>query len=90
MKAYSDTTNTAYDSWDDLVAAEANGYTMTAIISNGKKTWPYVHGPFATQEDARKEARRMRRKFQRDQRGGRYVHQTYQFFIRPLWKPDRG
>lgn len=88
MKAYSGATGQTYDSWGDLVAAESNGFVLTAIISDSKRTWPYTVGPFPTEADANRERGRLRAKFKREQRSGRYPDQTYTFAVRPAWKPE--
>lgn len=92
MRAYSSNTGVSYDSWDDLVAAEANGYLVIAVITQQKpgkkaKSWPYVVGPFATKAEAERVRTNTRNRWRRE-REWRYQHQTYRFYVRPAWKQD--
>jgi hypothetical protein len=86
MKAYSSGSGKEYDSWEDLVAAEANGYVAVAIITHGKMTWPWVVGPFPDKAAAQRGRVRLRRKMNRE----RGDDPSYQFslFVRPVWKDE--
>lgn len=90
--AYSPGTDMHYDSWDDLVAAEANGVLVIMLVTGpvGKKmkTWPWVHGPYQDNADAKRARARLQRRMKRETAD--YPHHTYQFFIRPAWKDSRG
>jgi len=83
--AYSPTTDTHYDSWDDLVAAEANGYVVTAVLRRGKQTWTWSVGPFDARRLAVNAKRRLRTRHRRAPQGTELVTIT----IRPLWKDPR-
>lgn len=89
IPAYSPTTDTHYDSWLDLVNAEANGWVATVILSRGpRKTWSWSVGPFDTKEEAEKQRAWMRRdsvKAAREDKALAVITTT----VRPLWKPDR-
>ena len=87
MEAYSDATNTTYESFDALINAEANGWVVICIITSPKQTWPAVIGPFATKEEANRERNRLREKYKRE--SWKYPDQTYKWFARPAWKPER-
>lgn len=87
MQAYSSETGKHYDSWDELVAAESNGWLTIALISSPKETWPYVTGPYDTKEQARNAQSRIRNKIKKEQRD----HPDYGFsvYVRPAWKDPR-
>jgi hypothetical protein len=88
--AYSEDTQTRYDTWDDLVEAEANGWVVVAIIKDGKQEWPWIVGPFATKQEASNARVRARTKWNRE--GYRHEHSpnsTAKFFVRPAWKDIR-
>lgn len=87
MEAFSTDTGTTYEDWDALVAAEASGFTVTAIITRAGKSWPWSEGPFPTQREAENARARMRTKMKREQ--DNYPDTTFKLFVRPLWKPDR-
>jgi hypothetical protein len=80
MQAYSPTTDTHYDDWDDLV--KANGYIATAIFRRGKKIWSWSVGPYS-QDDANKARNRIRYKVKRE---GRPELELVVINVRPLWK----
>lgn len=89
IQAYSERTKTTYPNWAALVEAEANGYVVVAIISDGKRSWPYVIGPMP-EDQAKRVHTGMRNKWRREQRD-RLVDPkwTAKFFTRPAWKqPD--
>lgn len=72
-----------YPSWDEMVSNEANGYVAVAVLSDGKRTWPYTVGPFPTKREADNARARLRSKFKRERRSGAT---TASFFVRPAWK----
>jgi hypothetical protein len=74
MQAYSPTTDTHYDDWDDLVKA--------AIFRRGKKIWSWSVGPYS-QDDANKARNRIRYKVKRE---GRPELELVVINVRPLWK----
>ncbi len=89
--AFSTTTGRHYDTWDQLIEAEANGHLVTCIITGRKgKVWPVSWGPFTTHAEANKFRNRMRAKFKREAKKpwSPYQHQTYAWTVRPAWKPD--
>ena len=83
MKAFSDDTGTEYDSWEDLVNEESNGYLAIAIISNGKREWPWCVGPFGTKREAANARQRMKKRWGKSQHMGDY---SVTFYVRPAWK----
>lgn len=75
------------DTWDELVAAKANGWIAVGIITQGNDSWPWAAGPYATKRDAHNARVRMRGKFKRDIRNHELdTGTTAKFFVRPLWK----
>jgi hypothetical protein len=71
MKANSTQTDITYDSWDDLVAAEANGYSVlvmmqrTSATSSRTQSYARVIGPFSDKQKARIRAAAVRRAWRR-------------------------
>ena len=63
--AYSYETRKSYNSWDDLVKAEASGYTVVSILRELKSQKPFarVMGIYGTQKEAKKEANLLRRRW---------------------------
>jgi hypothetical protein len=88
MQAFSEETGTTYPDFDALVAAEANGYVVTAIINNGKISWPWTIGPFDTKKEATNARARLRTKLKREQ-AQTFGHVEFSLFVRPLWKDKR-
>lgn len=81
--AYSPTTDTHYDSWEDLVTAEADGYVVIITASDPETKevqFSNIGGRRPTKSKAQYLARKLRN-MDRDQ----YPY-TYKFFVRPLWK----
>jgi hypothetical protein len=58
LKAYSPSTDTTYESWPALVAAESNGYVVV-IYGEDRPSAQWVTGPFRKQKDARRAKRRL-------------------------------
>lgn len=87
MQAYSEATGKTYDSYEELVKAESNGWLVTALVTRGDKTWPWSYGPFAEKSDAERHRNRVRGKWNRTK--DRYPTTTWKFFVRPAWKVDR-
>lgn len=91
IEAYSVQTDTVYENWYALIEAEANGYVVTCIITSTLqdkvRSWPWTIGPFETEKEAEKVRNRLRAKFKREGEY-RYPHQTYKWFVRPVWKPE--
>lgn len=86
MEAYSEETGQTYPNFEALVAHEANGYAVTAIISDGKQSWPWTVGPFDTKYVANLAAARLRRRMKKEQPD--YPDHTHKVFVRPCWKPS--
>lgn len=86
MSAYSNDSKKSYDSWDDLVAAEANGVVVTVINTDEKgRRWTVSFGPYADKKEAVNAKSRIKTKFRQEQRENpRDIKQAY--FIRPLWR----
>lgn len=84
ITAYSGTTDTRYDSWEDLVAAEANGYVVVGVATGPKYTVPVVVGPM-THEEAMRRRPTLRSKWKREMGEG----WSLKVFIRPAWKDLR-
>lgn len=84
MKAYSARTKTTYDSWDALVAAEADGYAVIIVgtVASGKVEFANIYGKRPTQAKARNLASTARKQAKRDG-DPKY---TYKFYVRPNWK----
>lgn len=91
MRAYSQRTETMYDSYAALVAAEANGWTvivnMRTESPNGKEARTFAHGvgPFPDKKTAVRNQARLRRRFRR---GLEKVPDTevVAVTVEPLWK----
>jgi hypothetical protein len=86
--AYSESTNTHYDSWDDLVAAEANGYIVTAVLHRGKQTWTWSIGPYDDQRLANNAKQRLKTRIKKE-RDSHPDTELVVITIRPLWKDPR-
>lgn len=83
VTAYSERTKTEYDSWEDLVDAEANGYCVLIVGSrHGNVEFANKFAGGLTKKQARNKAATARRKAKKDS-GNPY---NYKFFIRPDWK----
>lgn len=71
MKAHS--TNRTYESWDDLVTAEANGYSVVVMMqrtsakSGRTQHYSRVFGPFPDRKAARNRAAAARRRWKHAQ-----------------------
>ncbi len=70
MQTHSTTTGRMYDSWEELVADEANGFAVVSILqrvsAKGKtQTFARTTGPFRTQEQAKREAAKLRRQWKK-------------------------
>lgn len=82
--AYSERTNTHYPNWDELVAAEANGYVVVAIISSEKESWPSVIGPFPSKREANNARVRLRNRLK--SKAADHPDASFACFVRPAWK----
>lgn len=89
MRAYSASTQREYESWEDLVAAESNGYMVVAIITKGKQSWPWSIGPFTDRHEAVKARNRLRTRMKRENAQPWYADRSFNLFIRPAWKDVR-
>lgn len=88
ITAYSPDTDSTYLTWDDLVAAEANGWVVVGT-SDRPNTVPVVVGPFDTKDDARRARVRLRRRWQREENDKNVGQYTISTVVRPLWKENR-
>jgi hypothetical protein len=84
MMAYSESTGVQYPSWEALVRAEANGYVAVAIVTRGKRSWPWVVGPWPTRRVALNKAAALRRELKRVAR--EHPSTTFTVSVRPSWK----
>jgi len=88
VTAYSPETDSTYLSWDELVAAESNGWVVVGM-SDRPNTVSQVVGPFEERGECEKARNRLRRKWQREENElapGKYKITTS---VRPLWKENR-
>lgn len=83
MKAFSPETGKSYASFDELVAAEANGYVVV-ITSDRPNTGALVVGPFADKAEANTKRARIVYRARRDEAPHK-VHSS----VRILWKEKR-
>jgi hypothetical protein len=83
VTAHSERTGNTYLTWDELVAAESNGYVVVGL-SDRPGTYPGVIGPFATKPEAMRAKARCRRKWAKDEELRGYKLHTS---VRILW-PD--
>lgn len=76
--AYSVETGKTYPTWDDLVAAEGNGYVV--IVTHNQFPAPAVYGPFPTKREATNAKLRAKTKLKRE-----YNLDHMKFYIRVAW-----
>lgn len=92
MKAYSTQTERTYDSWEDLVAEEANGYGVVVMMqaeslkSGRPQTYSRLIGPFTDQKKARNKAAAVRRAWKRAKDRDPRI-QLLGVSVEPIW-PD--
>lgn len=90
MKAISTQTGRTYDTWDDLVAAEAAGYAVVVMMqrpsqrSGRTQSYSRVTGPFPDKRKAMNKAVAVRKEFKR------WVHRDPQVrllgvSVQPIW-----
>lgn len=72
-----------YLTWDEYVKEESNGWMVVAIITDGKRTWPWTAGPFPERAEARRLARSTRDRWKREREEPKI---TFTFHVRPAWK----
>jgi hypothetical protein len=80
---YSEITGAYYESYEDLVAAESNGYAVVGV-SERPRTVPVVVGPFPDKKEAAKAVQRLRRGWSKHER----PHKVH-IYVRILWKEHR-
>lgn len=80
MKATNPESGNTYDSWDDLLKAETNGWVLVAV-SERPGTVPFVVGPFDDKDEAKRVRARRRPKWAQQEKPFK-IH-TY---VRSLWK----
>lgn len=83
--------NGPFLSWDELVAAKANGWVAVVIMTRlklkgGTETWPWVVGPYATKREATNACNRLRAKWRRERSEVGFKDHTATFAVRPAWK----
>ncbi|WOC59117.1 hypothetical protein RI444_11190 [Paenarthrobacter sp. AT5] len=92
MKAYSTQTERTHDSWEDLVAEEANGYGVVVMMqaeslkSASPQTYSRLIGPFDDQKKARNKAAAVRRAWKRAKDRDPRI-QLLGVSVEPIW-PD--
>ncbi len=90
LEAYSVTTGKTYPSFEDLVAAEGNGWVVVAMLrksSNGI-SWPWVCGPYPTKRKGQTAQARLRRHLKRELRDRDDI-QLDGVWLRPAWKDTK-
>lgn len=94
ITTYSPKTGTWYDSWDDLVEAEANGWTVvvmlreTSLRSGRHRYYSRAVGPFADKRLAQNKARSLRARWRRETRQNLLPdnRELLSVNVEPLWK----
>ncbi|MDO4254360.1 MAG: hypothetical protein Q4C81_04320 [Kocuria sp.] len=91
MKAHSTQTDRTYDSWDDLVSEEANGYSVVVMMqstsakSGRTQSYARVIGPFADKQKARSKAAAARRAWKRKRDRYPSSVQLLSVSVEPIW-----
>lgn len=80
IEAYSVDTDTHYRSWDELVAAETNGYVVVGV-SERLHSVPVVIGPYALKSEAQRKQASLRGKWRREE-----APHSVHVYVRLLWK----
>jgi hypothetical protein len=89
IPAFSEKTGTEYPNFDALIQAEANGWVVVVVFTNGNVTWPWILGPFKFKSSALRAKGRTVYKFKKQSANGALPHNlTAKFFVRPAWKDD--
>lgn len=85
IQAYSYQTDTTYDSWEELVAAESDGYVVIVTGFNPEKVETTVFSNFVGRRANKHEASLLANRTRRDikKRGNPFL--TYKVFVRPNW-----
>lgn len=87
IPAHSGSSGKDYPSWDDLVAAEANGWVAVMIMQLKTKAFARVVGPFSTKREAQNCGASLRNKFKTsDRRNPDTV--LLAVTIEPAWKRE--
>ena len=76
-----------YDTYEELLENETNGWVVSSIMSKGKQTWSFTEGPFVDIKDAKNLAARIRRMHKKE--SDLYPDTKATIQVRPLWKPQR-
>lgn len=91
MEAYSVDTNTTYESWDDLIKAEADGYVIVAVFERTLKSGDLqsvarVHGRYHTDKKARSAAAYRRKWWKKQLREPGYENvRLLGVHVEPIW-----
>lgn len=89
-RAYSTVTGKHYDSWEDLVLVEANGWSCVATVkhisrkTSGEQIACRVYGPYQT----RREARNMANSFRRHWKNVKHHYESVELLkisVEPIW-----
>lgn len=80
LPAYSPTTDTHYENWQDLLQHEAVGF-MALVVRPDKPTQPRMMGPYLVESDAVKAKRKLLRRAKAMHPGVKILAS-----VRPLWK----
>jgi hypothetical protein len=83
---FSEFTGRHYDTIEDLVSEETNGWVATAVVDHGKKIGVGVWGPFDSRKDARNALLRLKTVWRREGIGR--PGQTVRTKITWLAKPE--
>lgn len=81
-----------YDSWDELVEEESNGYVAVAILRSrtpAHQLFPMVLGPFTTKREAENARKRIRANYRRRDREERVYSDLMGVHVKPAWKDLR-
>lgn len=94
ITAYSTKTSTCYDSWEDLLEAEANGWAVVVMMrqtsrrSGRARYYSRTVGPFTDKRLAQNKASSLRARWRRETRQSlpRNNRELLSVNVEPLWK----
>lgn len=87
VTSYSPDTDKTYLTWDELIAAESNGYVVVGT-SERPGTVPVVIGPWPASEAGKQEARKAQARLRPRWRREEAPHKMHTY-VRVLWKEGR-
>lgn len=77
-----------YDSWEELVEAESNGYVATVMLRKKQKKgyvyWTWTVGPYPTKREATNARNRLKTQIKRYD--GSEPVEVLAYNVRPAWK----